>query len=236
MDARGFIDFDFAALAGEHGERAQTVLDVIRNRRSIRVYQPDPISDEHIALLIEAARWAPTGEDANPWRFIIIRDRETIQKIGRLSGLCDRRVFTAEYLSGEMEKRLGHLDEEKRKKIEQKLISGKVSSFVMNAPLLMVLCGRRDLGWDMPYDCSACVQNILLMAQAIGLASCWVESAMMDIRDETAIRRMLDVPKNYRPFTAITIGYPAQVRKPRPRLPHEEIVYYERFGRRENGA
>ncbi len=62
------------------------------------------------------------------------------------------------------------------------------------------------------------------------------ESAMMDIRDETAIRRILEIPKQYRPFTAISLGYPAQVRKPRPRLPREEIIFFEKFEGQKDGS
>ncbi|MBW1799780.1 MAG: nitroreductase family protein, partial [Deltaproteobacteria bacterium] len=57
------------------------ILDVITSRKSIRRYQPDPVPDEMIDKILEAARWAPTGENYQPWRFIVIRDPEIKNKI-----------------------------------------------------------------------------------------------------------------------------------------------------------
>jgi len=63
------------------------IIDVITGRKSIRRYKPDPIPDEMIDKILEAARWAPTGENYQPWRFIVIRDQETKDRIGRLAKL-----------------------------------------------------------------------------------------------------------------------------------------------------
>ncbi|MFC1824686.1 nitroreductase family protein, partial [Thermodesulfobacteriota bacterium] len=52
------------------------ILDVITTRKSIRKYKPDPISDDVIDKILEAARWAPTGENHQPWKLIVVRDPE----------------------------------------------------------------------------------------------------------------------------------------------------------------
>ena len=57
------------------------ILDVLTSRKSIRRYKPDPVPDEMIEKILEAARWAPTGENYQPWRCIVIRDQETSNKI-----------------------------------------------------------------------------------------------------------------------------------------------------------
>ena len=49
----------------------QEFLDVLTSRKSIRRYKPDPVPDEMIDMILEAARWAPTGENYQPWRFIV---------------------------------------------------------------------------------------------------------------------------------------------------------------------
>ena len=52
----------------------QDILDVLISRKSIRRYKPDPVPDEMIDKILEAARWAPSGENYQPWRFVVIRD------------------------------------------------------------------------------------------------------------------------------------------------------------------
>jgi len=58
-----------------------TVREAIEQRRSIRKFKPDPVSDELITALLDAARLAPSGCNAQPWRFKIVKDRETRLKL-----------------------------------------------------------------------------------------------------------------------------------------------------------
>ena len=57
------------------------ILDVIKTRRSIRKYRPDPISEEHINKILEAGRWAPSASNSQPWRFIVLQSEETKRKL-----------------------------------------------------------------------------------------------------------------------------------------------------------
>lgn len=69
-------------------------LQVINDRRSIRNYTDERVSDEDLDLILESARQAPSGENAQPWRFIVVRDEKN-KKF--LSDLCRRgsgRRFT----------------------------------------------------------------------------------------------------------------------------------------------
>ncbi len=214
----------------------EQVFEVIKNRRSIRKYKPDPIPRDTLERLMEAARWAPSGENAQPWRFVIVEDREKIKAIGKVAGMADRRQFSAEFAAGETEKRLKKIkDPKKRQKVMEKLTGGHVSSFLENAPLVIIVCGKKDV-WDLPYDCSAAIENILIMAVAAGLGTCWVESPVMDVRDEEKIKAMLEIPKSMKVLTAISVGYPDESPKPRPRLPRDELVFYEVFGRKEKNG
>jgi nitroreductase len=53
----------------------ESLLSLFRDRRSIRRYRPDPVPDEIVQELLEAGRWAPSANNLQPWRFIVIRDR-----------------------------------------------------------------------------------------------------------------------------------------------------------------
>ncbi len=67
--------------------------EVVRTRRSIRSYKPDPIPDEVLNRVLEAVRIAPSGSNRQPWKFIIIKD-EVIKE--KLVPACDNQEFIAE--------------------------------------------------------------------------------------------------------------------------------------------
>ncbi|MEO0101940.1 MAG: nitroreductase family protein, partial [candidate division WOR-3 bacterium] len=55
--------------------------EVIKRRRSIRSYKRDPIPEEVLNRILEAGRLAPSAKNLQPWRFLVIRDRETIERL-----------------------------------------------------------------------------------------------------------------------------------------------------------
>jgi len=57
-------------------------MDVIRKRRSMRRYKPDPVPDEVLNQVLEAARLAPSGGNRQPWHFIVVKDSKTKGKLG----------------------------------------------------------------------------------------------------------------------------------------------------------
>ncbi len=60
------------------------VLRAIRERRSIRMFKTDPVEPEKIEAILEAGRWAPSGKNTQPWRFIVVESREKREELGRL--------------------------------------------------------------------------------------------------------------------------------------------------------
>jgi nitroreductase len=208
------------------------LIELIRTRRSIRKYKPDDVPDELIKKILEAGRWAPSGENAQPWRFIVVRDREHIRQMGEYAGWGSRRRFTAEFATGHMQHRFeGLKDPAEKEKAFRKLISGDVSRFMIGAPVVIVVCAKLAV-WDVPYDCFAAIENMLLMAHSLGLGTCVVVAPVSDMRDDEKMMELLKVPTGYKIITPIAIGYPNEVHGLRRRLPLEEITYYEEFGSR----
>jgi nitroreductase len=205
-------------------------IKVIQERRSIRDYSVDPVSDQDLDMILEAARLAPSGENAQPWRFVIVKDEGKRKLIGALAGGGSGRRFTAEFVTQKMQERFASLqDEEKKKAAFQKLTSGQVSTFLAGAPVNIVVCGRKDV-WDLPYDTSAAIENMLLMATALNLGACWVIAPCIDIRDEERIKEILGVPEGFKVISIISIGHPTRPHRPRPRLPINELVFRETWG------
>ena len=62
-------------------EAREAVLDAILNRRSVRQYTDDPVRQEDVETILEAARWAPSGLNNQPWRFIVVRDPEVKERV-----------------------------------------------------------------------------------------------------------------------------------------------------------
>ncbi|MHA1784869.1 MAG: nitroreductase family protein [Candidatus Helarchaeota archaeon] len=63
----------------------KSILDTIKSRRSCRRFKPDPVPDEDLNAVLEAAQWAPSGENFQPWRFLVIRDKNTMEKINEIN-------------------------------------------------------------------------------------------------------------------------------------------------------
>ncbi|GAB4270776.1 MAG: nitroreductase [Deferrisomatales bacterium] len=59
------------------------VLEAIRTRRSVRAFRPQGVSEEQVRRVLEAARWAPSGLNNQPWRFVIVRSEAVRESLAR---------------------------------------------------------------------------------------------------------------------------------------------------------
>ena len=208
----------------------EAAMKVIQDRRSIREFTPEPVTDQELDMLMEAARQAPSGENAQPWRFIIVKDEKLRKKMGAIAGGGSGRRFTAEFVTKKMQERFSNLqDEAKKKAAFEKLTSGQVSAFMAEAPVNIIVCGKKDV-WDTPYDTSAAIENILLMVTALGLGACWVIAPCFDARDEERMKALLGIPEGYKAISVLSVGHQTREHRPRPRLPLKELVFSEKWG------
>ncbi len=174
------------------------VFEAIKNRRSVRAFSNQPVSDEEIDRLIDAARWAPSAGNLQPWEFIVVREPEIKHGLCRAAGN---------------------------------------QTFIEEAPVVVVVCadpqrsakGYRSRGINLYclQDTAAATQNMLLTAQAMGLATCWVGA----FHEEEA-RKVLRIPDGVRPVAIVPVGHAAEKPRARPRRPMNEIVHRETYGRR----
>jgi len=208
----------------------KVVQDTIYCRRSVRKFTEEPVSDEDLNCILEAGRWAPSGENSQGWRFLVIKNKEIIEKLGRISGDGSARRFSGEYVSKHLHERFKTLeDEEKKKSIFEKLTSGNVSRFVTTAPVVICVVGKKDV-WDVQLDNAAAIENMLIMVSALGLGATWVIAPMTDIRDEIKVNELLGIPKEYKAISIIPLGHMNKLPNPRPRLELKEITYLDKFG------
>lgn len=181
-------------------------------------------------LILESARQAPSGENAQPWRFIVVKDQESKNFLSYVGKHGSGRRFTGEFLSKQMQERFKDLkDEEKKIAAYKKLTSGNVSAFVSEADINIIVLGKKDV-WDAPFDTSAAIENMLLTVTSLGLGACWLVAPCIDIRDELRMKEYFEITDEYKLFAIISIGVPARIPNPRPRIPLKDLVFNEKFG------
>jgi nitroreductase len=212
-------------------EATATFLKIVDARRSVRNYTPKAVSEKDLRMILESARWAPSGENAQPWRFLVVKDEKNKEFLSTMSKRGSGRRFTGEFLSKQMQKRFeGLQDEGKKMAAFKKLTSGEVSAFVKEPDVILLVIGKKEV-WDLPFDTSAAIEHILLAVATIGLGACWVIAPCIDIRDEIKIKEHFDIPEDYKAISIISVGEPSRVPNPRPRIALEDLVYSEKFGK-----
>lgn len=213
--------------------------EVIVSRKSIRRYKPDPIPEEMIDKILEAGRWAATGENYQPWRYIVVRNQETKNKIAKLAKVGSGSRMTTWYCLGEMQERFAGIEDPvKREEVLRFMYSGEVSEFCKDAPVIVVVLGTLMEGSvDVPYDLSATCENMLLQAHSIGLGACWVHAPVGTTRDAKKMKEIMKIPTGmgqYKVLAYLAFGWPKEDRKhPRPKKQLADLVYWEEFGRKE---
>jgi len=167
------------------------LLELMKGRRSIRAFDPDKdVSPEVVDRLLEAAVWAPSAGNVEPWRFVVVRDQ-----------VLRRALARAAY----------------------------GQSFVGEAPVVIAVAADldraaqayRDRGRELyaVQDTAAAIQNILLLAHAMGYGTCWVGAF-----NEREAAEALRLEPGLRPVALIPLGVPAEVPGPPPRRPLREVV------------
>lgn len=203
------------------------VVEAIKTRRSIRRFKADEVSDELIGRLIDAARWAPSGGNAQPWVFIIIKDRQLKEKIR--SFLADRALRYIESTEGK--KKLEKLGSAAQSKWIDAIKSWRYQEHVGKAPVLIAIFGDSSSSCYI-HDCCAAAQNLTLVAHALGLGSCLIDPGIGDEITESHIRSLLKAPEKLRIVLLVTIGFPAETPKLPPRKDLGEISFLNEYRRR----
>lgn len=207
------------------------LLELVKSRRSIRRFKPDPIPDEYVDKIIEVARWAPSGFNSQPWEFIVVKKQELKDKIVQLASEYSAQSVRME---ASREPWLGPT--------RSPQIGGAMG--YSNAPVFIIMFGdtRTQVGLPMPvrFDYRRCQTIYIsslasaflymhLAATALGLASQWVSCVQVPLA-HCSIKDMLGIPMEMEVYDMMAVGYPAV--KPRPKLMRakEEIVHYDYCG------
>ena len=167
---------------------------VVKKRFSCRNFLPRPVEPEKLEKVLWAATLAPSAGNTQDWRFCVIKDKKLKEALAEVS--------------------FGQ-------------------TFLREAPVVIVVCsdleeigahyGERGKKLYAYQDTAAAIENLLLAACDLDLATCWVGAF-----DETKVGETLGLLPSLRPVALIALGYPAEKPKPKFRKPLSEVIIMER--------
>lgn len=183
------------------------LFEAIRTRRSIRRFLDKPVEEEKLQAILEAVRMAPSWANMQCWRFVVVKDKSTRERISELS-------YVESFFAPK-----GYKVNPSKKGLAE-------------APVVIVACAdpsQSGVLWDQHYymtDVGIATQNLMLAARGLGLGTVFV-----GVFDEEKLRSLLNIPSNIRIVGLFPIGYPQEEKKEGPsRKPLNEIAFFEKWG------
>lgn len=195
------------------------ILEVIQKRRSVRVYKTGKVTDKQLEQIMEAARWAPSGANTQPWQFVVTRDRKKMREV--------REIYYNEW---------------KRRKFEDPVTyKGLTKYYVGDASVLILVCGdprtmqvylttREPADREKLFQASvaSAVEHMMLTAASMGLGTVWV-SVREEVEPE--LRELFQVPQPIRLLWVVPVGHARFWPKAKPRRKITEFVHHEIYDR-----
>ncbi len=185
-------------------------LELIKSRRSTRKYASAPVEADKLDQVLEAGRYAPSGGNCQTTHFIVIKQKAVLDKLADLA----RQEFA------KME-----IEENTYFSLVKSIQASKAGIYVFhyNAPVLIVTANRKDYGNNMA-DCSCALENMMIMANALDLGSCWINQLRWLNENPVLLTYMkeLGLKEEERVYGALALGYAdtpdkLPVRTPLPR-------------------
>lgn len=203
-----------------------SLLELEKKRRSIRSFKPDDVPDELINKILEAARWAPSGANSQPWEFLVIKDRAVRDRVAQIT-IDGLRMIQKMELTREKEMQHPNAGRD----------PGEFG--FKDAPVLILVLGdlrarqAQVLAAQMgPHSYSAGMSNAVLMmhmaAAALGLGSQWL-SASSQPWIQALIKQELGIPQSLDVNEMVCVGYAAEPPKPRRVRDLKEMVHLNHY-------
>jgi nitroreductase len=193
----------------------QNLLEIIRHRRSVRVYKTGKVTDKQLETILEAARWAPSGANTQPWEFIVTRDRKKMRRV--------REIYSNEWRD--------------RKREDPVHYKGLKKDYVGDVSVLVLVCGdartkqvylttRQPADREKLFQASIAnaVEQMMLAAASMHLGTVWV-SVREEVEPE--LRELFKVPNELRLLWVMPIGHARSWPKAKPRRPISAFTHYE---------
>lgn len=204
--------------------KTSVLKDIIRGRRSVRTYSPKMVPWDTLIQIVDAARWAPSAHNAQPWRFIIISDLDIKRRLAEAMASDWMRDLERDGVSKEVSKKLAEESIKRFTEAPAIIIAAVTMKDMHKYP------DKRRQRFEhlmATQSLAAAIQNILLAAHAEGLGTCWFCAPLFC---QKTVRRVLKMPNHVEPQALITVGYPAESPEPPPRKPLKDILFKNYWG------
>jgi nitroreductase/NAD-dependent dihydropyrimidine dehydrogenase PreA subunit len=163
------------------------VEQLLRTRRSVRVYRKEPVPRDVLRRVIEASRWAPTATNRQGVRWVVVEDAE---KVHRLASMVVDGLRTIPYFMRAVQAWEGGMD-----------------MILRGAPHVLVAHASTE-GFEPAIDAAIGLTYIEVAAHAHGLGTCWAGVLMAAARLKKEIPKFLDIPEKHKICAAMMIGFP----------------------------
>lgn len=188
------------------------IVEVIKGRRSVREFLPDEIPEKDLRLILDAARFAPSADNFQPWKFLLLRD---VANKTRVKQVVERAAV-------EKIESLGLKKKETRERIQQ--YRQFIAKLFVVPVLVFVFVDQRRYPKLVCYDGAMAVQNMMLTAHALGYGT----SFQTTIFPEELVKEHFSIPDDYRFICTVPIGKPASSPEIPAKKPLETFIWEER--------
>ncbi len=224
------------------------LFEAMYSARALRRLKPDPVPEELITRVLDAAIRAPSGGNAQNWAFVVVRDAAQRQRLGAIYRKASDEVSEIYAARG----RPAHLTEDQYRRLMEG--GAYLWDHMGDAPVILMPCLRRR---DMPprealppatearYEAHLAhqdhirgasiypaVQNIILACRGLGLATLITTNHILY---EDEVRSLLGLPADVFTFAMMPIGFPLDKYGPLSRRPVAEVAYADRWGQAWSG-
>jgi len=195
-----------------------TVLEGISSLRSVRKFKPDPVAEDKIRIVLESASKAASGSNTQPWEFVVVRDTKVKARLKKPM----LRTWL-ERLAGSpgMSPRTRDVYDEATDMLRN---TEKVPVMIYCCVDLSRVGKSEEVRYASIYPA---VQNLLLAAHALGLATCLTVHGSTSTRGEPEVKKILGIPDHVKVACLIYLGFPAMRLGPPKRKPMEKFVHYD---------
>jgi len=198
----------FSAPNGDSG-----LLELFAKRQSVRRYKPDPVPEEHLRLILDAARRPPTSGNQQPWKFLVVRKKATIERL-RMKCLQLYEAFWPHDVPP--------AEKATRRENDAEHLAGYFTAPVY----IVVLTDSKSMYPSYNHhDGPLAAGYLCLAARALGYGTVYVTDAI----PEQATREVLAIPERYERVCITPLGIPDGWPEPMPKKKLEEFVVFESF-------
>lgn len=171
------------------------MLDFIKSRRSTRKFKNEMVPEELVEKVVEAGRYAPSGGNSQSTHFIVIENKEVLDKLAELA----KTEFAKMEITADTYKSLVH-----------SINASKNGNYIFhyNCPVLIVTANKKNYGNNIA-DCACALENMMLMANSLDLGSVWINQLKWLNENPVLLAAMREIglEDDERIYGALAIGY-----------------------------